>query len=172
MPWDIILKIVYSGHRPFRVESGVKSLERVIVKVRGEQKDLMGEQSSIEMVAEGRHYYKGGRHYVLYDENLTEEGEKTSTILKIEPNSVVRLGHGSVEQEQRFALREKSVSQYRTPFGSLEMAIKTHELAIEYGTATGQVDVNYDVSINGQKQSRNTLHIEVSMAAGEAGRLN
>ena len=147
-------------------------MERVIVRVRGEQKDLMGEKSSIEMVTEGRHYYKGGKQYVLYDDTSVEEAGKTATVLKISPDSLTLLRHGGVEMEQHFALQEKSVSQYRTPFGELEMVIRTDELAIEYGTATGCVDVGYDVSINGRPQSRNLLHIEVSMAAGEAERLN
>ncbi|MCR5560155.1 MAG: DUF1934 domain-containing protein [Schwartzia sp.] len=147
-------------------------MERVIVRVRGEQKDLMGEKSSIEMVTEGRHYYKSGKHYVLYDDTSMEEVGKTATILKIAPDSMTLLRHGGVEMEQHFALSEKSISQYRTPYGDLEMVIMTDMLAIEYGTATGRVDIGYDVSINGQPQSHNLLHIEVSMAAGEADRLN
>ncbi len=146
-------------------------MERVIVRVRGEQTDPEGETSRIETVAEGRHYYKGGKHYVLYDDLMMEDGE-VSTVLKIEPGAMVLLRSGSVCQEQRFAANEESVSEYRTPFGNMRMAVRTEKLDVVYGSVTGNIDVIYAMSINGQVQSQNELHIEVTVPEGEAARLN
>jgi len=146
-------------------------MERVIVHVRGAQTDPEGETSCIETVAEGRHYYKGGKHYVLYDDQMTDTGE-VSTVLKIEPAAMVLLRSGAICQEQRFVVNEESISEYRTPFGSLQMAVRTEKLDVVYGSVTGNIDVIYAMSIDGQVQSQNELHIEVTIPEGEARRLN
>ena len=147
-------------------------MEKVIVKVRGEQTDMEGEKSRIEMVAEGRHYYRDGKHYVLYEDNVMDSTGRISTVLKIAPDSVVLLRSGAVHQEQRFETRTHSVSQYQTPYGSLELAVQTDEVHIVYGTVSGQVDVRYALSVNGQVETKNELHIEIRAAEGEISRLN
>ena len=43
---------------------------------------------------------------------------------------------------------------------------------VVYGTVSGEVDVSYAMSINGEVQTLNELHIEISAAEGEIGRLN
>ena len=147
-------------------------MEKVIVKVRGEQTDTEGEKSRIEMVAEGRHYYRNGKHYVLYDDNVMDGAGRISTVLKIAPDSVVLLRSGAVTQEQRFDARADSISQYQTPYGNLELAVRTEAVNVVYGTVSGQVDVSYALSVNGQAETQNELHIEISAAEGEISRLN
>lgn len=147
-------------------------VDRVIVKVRGEQTDAEGEKSRIEMMAEGRHFYRNGKHYVLYQDQVMDGDGQISTVLKIAPDSLVLMRSGSVVQEQRFDKGQESVSEYQTPFGSLQMAVRTDEMSIVYGTVSGQVDVSYALSINGQVQTLNELHIEIRAAEGEIGRLN
>lgn len=147
-------------------------MEKVIVKVRGEQTDPEGEKSRIEMVAEGRHYCRNGKHYVLYDDNVMDGAGRISTVLKIAPDSVVLLRSGAVTQEQRFDARTDSISQYQTPYGNLELAVRTEAVNVVYGTVSGQVDVSYALSVNGQAETKNELHIEISVAEGEISRLN
>ena len=147
-------------------------MDRVIVKVRGEQTDPEGEKSRIEMMAEGRHYYRNGKHYVLYEDNMLDGEGRISTILKIAPDSVVLLRSGGVVQEQRFDKRQESVSEYKTPFGSMELSVRTDTVNVVYGTVSGEVDVSYAMSINGEVQTLNELHIEISAAEGEIDRLN
>lgn len=147
-------------------------MEKVIVKVRGEQTDMGGEKSRIEMVAEGRHYCRDGKHIILYEDNVMDNGGRISTVLKIAPDSVELLRSGAVTQAQRFDARETSVSQYRTPYGNLELAVRTEAVNVVYGTVSGQVDVCYALSVNGQAETRNELHIEISVTEGEISRLH
>jgi uncharacterized beta-barrel protein YwiB (DUF1934 family) len=147
-------------------------MDRVIVKVKGQQTDAAGETSRIEMVAEGRHYYRNGWHYVLYDDQLAEDKAAAATILKIAPDTMVLLRNGSVNQEQRFAAAQESRSVYRTPYGNLDLSVTTNTIDIIYGTVSGNIDINYAMAINGKWQSQNELHIEICAAAGENSRLN
>ena len=145
-------------------------MEKVIVKVRGEQTGADGETNAVEVVAEGRHYYKNGMHYVLYDDHMAEES--ISTMLRIEPDRLRLTRSGAVSQEQHFMNGLESVSEYRTPMGSLTLSVRTRNMEIAYGTVSGEIHVDYAMAINGAWQSDNTLSISVCPEASEVGRLN
>lgn len=148
-------------------------MDKVIVKVKGRQTDAVGEVSSVEMVAEGRHYFRNGKHYVLYnDEVMTGDSSSTETILKIAPDSLMLLRKGGINHEQFFALNKLSTSIYSTPYGKMQLEVKTDKINIEYGTVSGNIDVNYEMSINGKWQSKNELNIEVNVADEGVSRLN
>ena len=136
-------------------------MDLVRVTVRGTQVDETGEENVIETTAAGRHYLRGGKHYVLY-----EDGEGTqarvSTVLKFDEDSLTLLRHGAIEHRQEFMPRADSRSFYRTPMGDLELEVHTRRLKLDFGKAAGTVDVLYDLAVNGRLQSRNSLHIEVA----------
>ena len=147
-------------------------MDMVIVKIVGSQTDAEGEVSRMEMVAEGRHYYRNGKHYVLYDDTMTNAEQKTSTVLKIAADSLTLLRKGGVVQEQCFEPNKESSSVYRTPYGNMDLAMKTEKVEIVYGTISGNIDVAYAMAVNGQWQSNNELHIEISIADAASCRLN
>ena len=111
-------------------------MDRVIVKVRGEQTGADGETNAVEVVAEGRHYFKNGMHYVLYDDHMADES--ISTMLKIEPDRLHLTRSGAVTQEQHFANGMESTSEYVTPLGSLTLSVRTRNMEISYGTVSGK----------------------------------
>ena len=147
-------------------------MDKVIVKIIGSQTDGTGEVNRIELVAECRHYYRNGKHYVLYDDTMTNTEEKTATVLKIAADSLTLLRQGGVVQEQHFQPRQEHTSVYRTPYGNLDLSVKTEKIAIVFGTISGNIDVAYAMSVNGQWQSSNELHIEISAADTDSRRLN
>lgn len=148
-------------------------MDKVIVKVKGRQTDVVGEVSTVEMVAEGRHYFRNGKHYVLYNDNVMNASNvSTETILKIAPDSLLLLRKGGVCHEQFFAQDKVSSSLYKTPYGKMQLSVKTDKISIVYGNVSGNIEVDYALSINGQWQSRNELSIEVNIADGNTCRLN
>ena len=136
-------------------------MDRVRVTVRGTQVDETGEENVIETTAAGRHYLRGGKHYVLYEDGDGSQG-KVSTVLKFDEDKLILLRHGTIEHRQEFTPQADSRSFYRTPLGELELEVHTHKLEMDFGTTAGTVDVLYDLAVNGQLQSRNSLHIEVA----------
>jgi len=147
-------------------------MNKVIVKVKSRQQDMDGEVNKIEMMAEGKHYYRNGKHYVLYEDVSLGEHGGVSTVLKIAPDSLLLLRKGGVEQEQLFRDAQESSSIYRTPYGDLRLSIRTNRLKIIYGNVSGNIEVDYTMSVNGQPQGANNLQIEVCAAADEKGKLN
>ena len=141
-------------------------MDKVIVSVSGEQADAAGERSVIEMTAEGRHYFKSGKHYILYDDHSLTEGEAASTVLKIAPDSLELIRKGAVMSRQFFAKAYEDRCMYQTPLGSLDLTVRTESLEIAYGTVSGSVDVSYAVLLNGEPQGKHALHIEVCADEG------
>ena len=147
-------------------------MNKVIVKVTGEQTDAAGEVSRIEMTALGEHYFRNGKHYIIYEDTTLDEGAAASTMLKVAADSLTLTRRGAVEQEQRFSPKCESRSRYRTPFGDLDLCVATQRLDIAYGSISGSIDVAYDLHINGEWQSANELHIEVAADASELQKLH
>jgi len=135
-------------------------MNKVIVRVVGTQKDVYGTENRIEMVAVGRHYQKNGVNYITYEDAETGmEGVKT--LLKIHEDSVTLVRSGIIEQKQDFKLQQTSSSVYETPYGSMTLTVLTNHLEISFGPASGVVDIGYELVVDGQWQSANTLHIKM-----------
>lgn len=146
-------------------------MEKVIVKVRGQQTDAAGETDKMEVVAEGRHYYRNGKHYVVYSEDA-KQAAKSSTMLKIAPDSMILFRKGEIAYEQFFQKDREVTSEFNTPYGTLDLSVKTRNLEIVYGTTSGNIDIDYALSIDGKWQADHELHIEIEAHPDDVGKLN
>lgn len=140
----------------------MNGMNPVLVRIRGSQRDDRGKTNIIESMAAGRHSVKNSKHYVLYDDALLQEQQKISTVLKFSDDELVILRRGGVEQELRFREGADMRCQYRTPCGCLDLSIKTRRLAIHYERNEGFLEAEYDIALNGQYQSTNTLRVEIT----------
>ena len=137
-------------------------MNKVVVKVLGNQKDIYGEENKIEVVSVGKHYCKNDVHSVLYNDSESLGVDHTSTLLKIDKDNVTLIRKGKVEQTQFFKKLETSSSNYKTPFGNMRLTVLTKELDIAFGTVTGEIVIDYELAIDGQWQSENELRINIS----------
>lgn len=136
-------------------------MTNVIVTIVGTQRDAQGEADSIELITAGRWYDKNGVRYIIYEDTEISGMEGTKTMLKLQGERVVLVRTGKVEHRQEFCLGEKSVSPYLTPYGTMEMGIDTRQLKVVLAEAGGSLYIEYDLEINGQWQSTNTLSVKV-----------
>lgn len=132
-----------------------------VIQVIGTQTDVQGEESRLELVAVGRRYNKNGVEYIIYDETEISGLEGTTTLLKIYPAHIVLVRMGSVEQKQEFRPGHTSPGTYITPYGKFEMMIETSHLEVTLSKTDGEINIQYEVEIDGQWQSSNTLSIFV-----------
>lgn len=140
----------------------MKEMDPVLVKVKGVQKSPEGEENTILTEAEGRYCFRGGRHYVLYEETGLSEAGKVTATLKFDESKLTLLRHGAVEQTMEFLPRAESRSLYRTPIGNLSLAVRTEFLGMDLSAAVKKLTVEYSLAIEGVHQSSNSLFIEVS----------
>ena len=147
----------------------MKDRRRVMIKVSGTQLDEAGEKNKIVTQAEGQYVFRGGKHYVLYDDNELHDEQTIATVLKFNQSELNLLRRGAVKSEQRFVIGKQHESLYRTPYGDLSIGTCTQQLQVDYDAVSGgQIKIVYDMLVNGKLQSHNTLDIQITMLA--AGR--
>lgn len=133
-------------------------MNKVIVKINSKQKN--DKQNIIKTKALANAYTKNGILYVIYKEKDLNEKKETSTMLKIQENSLTLTRTGGVQQQQIFVEGKESVSDYVTPYGNLKMKVKTHRLKIITGIKS-TIKIDYALYINNIWQSDNELIISL-----------
>lgn len=134
----------------------------VVITVIGIQKDGNGEENRVELITKGRFYDKNGVKYIVYEDSEISGLEGVTTMLKIYEKQVALVRTGSINHKQEFLLGEKSHSIYRTPYGAMEMGIMTNSLRMDLPSgAAGTLEIGYELEINGQWQSANSLLISI-----------
>lgn len=136
-------------------------MNKFIVKINSKQKN--DKQDTIRMQALANAYDKNGILYVIYKEQDLNEKKETSTMLKIQEDSLTLTRTGGVQQQQFFAQGQESVSDYITPFGNLKMKVKTHRLKMITGMKR-TIKIDYALYINDSWQSDNELVIKLEPA--------
>ncbi len=133
----------------------------IVITIIGTQKDEKGEESRIECTAKGRYYERNNIRYIVYKDREVSGLEDVTTMLKVYDRHVVLVRSGSIDHKQEFLLGEKSYSMYHTPYGTMQMSILTNSLKMALASTTGTVAIEYELEINGQWQSANTLSISI-----------
>lgn len=136
-------------------------MNKVWVTVIGIQKDAFGEENRIELTTTGTHHFKNGVHYILYEDSEISGMEGTTTLVKASGQRVSLIRKGMVAQEQHFELGKRSDSVYTTPYGNMQLTVLTHKLNVACGIASGNLEILYELSIDGKWQSENQLQIQI-----------
>lgn len=133
----------------------------VVVTIVGTQRDAQGEENSIELITPGHYYEKNGVQYIVYKDTEVSGLEGVSTMLKVYEDHMVLVRMGNVKYQQQFCLGKKTCSSYVTPYVTMEMGILTQSIEQALSHSVGSIQIRYELEINGQWQSTNTLSISV-----------
>ena len=82
--------------------------DKVIVSIKGVQHEY-GEDGATEMITTGNYYFRNGKHYILYDEMIPETGEQMSNTLKMSPERIDLIKHGSHSAHMVFEANTKNM---------------------------------------------------------------
>ena len=131
------------------------------------------EEDAVEFMTEGKAYKKGQTTYIVYEETEMSGMEGVKTTLKIDGEGGVRLkrfGSGvMLDTVMEFKKGQRFNSIYETPYGAFEMEVLTNEIVndLEPEDCTGNLFIDYDVSLKGLAESRSLLNIEVTDATSQ-----
>lgn len=140
-------------------------MKKVLVKFNSRQTGLDKADSNIMKIeAIGNHHIRNGVSYIIYKENILEESQETSTMLKLTDDCLVLTRNGGVKQQQIFAKNKISTSDYVTPYGKLKMTVKTHRFDIINDAISCVVKIDYALYLNDSWQCDNELTIHISPA--------
>ncbi len=116
----------------------------------------------VEVISAGRYYKEGGRHFILYDEYMTENsfgyGESTPAgraNTDLTKNTVI-LGEGLVEiiksgltnVHMVFETGKKNVTSYNTPFGELIISTHTTKVSLQESEREIVAELTYGLDMN------------------------
>lgn len=140
----------------------------VIISVKGSQMNPDNEESTLELVTEGRYYRKGETYYVSYKESEVTGMEGTTTTLKVANGVVTLMRFGSINSQFIFQQGQKHVSYYDTAYGAFTIGVLANHVAIAVNDSGGEISVDYQLEIDNNKTGMNDFH----MLIREAGSSN
>lgn len=132
---------------------------------------ICGTQSSggesappVRQSAEGRCYFKNGRHVVLFDEPA--EGARQPA------RSILRMGQGRLEVTRRgvlgahmvFEVGKRNACLYRTPYGSIPLGITATRIECAEGERELRMEVDYELDSDGAPVAECSIEIRVAAA--------
>lgn len=142
-------------------------MKNITLKIKGSYVyDEAHEEDQIELITEGKMYVKGDVIYLTYDESQLSGMDGCKTRLKLDGDSVSMTRKGSavgVDTELRFEKGKRFSGYYDTPYGPMEMEVLTNELLSTVSAeGSGEITIDYNISLKGIAENRNLLAIEVT----------
>lgn len=119
------------------------------------------DNSEIEVVTPGEFTVCDDGFKAVYQETEISGMEGTVTRLLINDNSVSLEREGTTTSKMYFEKDKSDVSLYDTPYGTLELKIKTNELEIELNENGGNVFIDYKMIIGDQSVQNTKLKINI-----------
>ncbi|MDD3223026.1 MAG: DUF1934 domain-containing protein [Clostridia bacterium] len=121
--------------------------DKVLVSIKGTQHEF-GEDGATEIITTGNYYFRNGKHYILYDELIPDTGEQVSSTLKMTPNRIDMIKHGSHSAHMVFEANTKNMAVYRTPYGMMEVCFNTFSVNMKETEKNIRVQTEYALEIN------------------------
>ena len=139
---------------------------KVKVVTSGFQKDLKGKREKVAHLAEGQYHFRNNKHYVKYNDSDLDKENVIATTIKTDGGKLTIFRRGAVDTEMIFLHGEMTHTSYHTPYGPMELEINTRQLEINMDEARGQgeIDLFYDLAVNGSPVGEYELHIKISNA--------
>lgn len=142
-------------------------MKNITLKIKGSYVyDEAHEEDQIELITEGKMYVKGDVIYLTYDESQLSGMDGCKTRLKLNGDSVSMTRKGSavgIDTELRFEKGKRFSGYYDTPYGPMEMEVLTNELLSTVSAeGSGEITIDYNISLKGIAENRNLLAIEVT----------
>ena len=139
--------------------------KKVLVTIKGTQKGLDEEETSVSSVQSGVYCKMRGKHLVEYEEVLDMGDGKcsapVSNLLKFTQEEVWLRKRGGTSADMYFKEGSVHKCMYDTGFGTLEMGMVTNSLEIFRHEEGIDVRVEYGLDMNGAHVSDNTIEISV-----------
>ena len=104
--------------------------KEVMLTIKGMQKYPGEEPLETRTQVAAEFFERGQSQYVMFEESQEGFTENVKSMLKIKSNCVELTKKGLIQSHMTFVPETLYVSEYKTPFGSMQMGVRTKELRI------------------------------------------
>ncbi len=118
------------------------------------------ENDIIELVVDGGFYEKNGSWYIFYDEKEEMGMQNCSVMIKINEDKTVVTRKGDFYSKMEYKAGCSDEFLYNTPYGTMEMILKTHKNIYFFDQGGGKLELEYSIKFQNE-QSKNTLTVSV-----------
>lgn len=122
--------------------------EDVLVSVSGLHTIDTAEGEDIEVISAGRYFYRDGKHYLLYEEQVEDSGDITYNRITAKDGYLEYRRNGPVSTKMIFVPGEKTESWYNTPFGDMLLGINVTGMNIREQEDVLEINVAYGLEVN------------------------
>lgn len=134
--------------------------KNVTLTLTGIQYDDTGQKTVTEFSCEAEYYFKGGSHYIFYEETEEDTGTPVKCTLKLKDGKL-ELQKKGASSLMVFEPGKKYVTQYMTPLGSLPLELFTERIDNGFGESEITCTAEYLLSSGDQRLSRNIIIIKI-----------
>lgn len=120
----------------------------ILIALKGIQFEGGGSASEeMEVFTPGEYFFRNDTHYLLYEET-DENGNKTSSRIKIREDAVELTKKGDVNVHMIFETGKKNLTNYQTAYGTLALGLYTDEIGFEAEKDCLHLKIKYQLEIN------------------------
>ena len=110
--------------------------------------DSQGEEEPVEIIVPGEYYFRNGSHYLRYEEIVEDSRKPTINYIKMSPKGMEVRKKGVVNVHMVFEQGKKNMTDYSTPYGTIEMGIAATNLFLEEKDGGLNMQVDYALDMN------------------------
>lgn len=136
--------------------------KRVLITVNSVIDDASGENDKMSFITEGVLSKEDNDFIVSYEESEITGLDGTTTILRVNKDSVTLTRHGNVDSMMLFEVGKTHLSDYDTKYGSVMLGITAKNVDVNFNDKGGDIKVDYVLEYNRAYGGRNSLYVNVS----------
>lgn len=151
----------------------------VLLTISGMHYDMTGipdedgseeENGPIEVITPASYYFKNGKHYIVYDEVVEGMPGTIKNKIRITDSQMLEImKSGLANTHMTFEKDKINMTQYETPYGELLVGIHTRDLRLKETEDRIDVNVSYELDVNGDKVADCSIAMQVKSHGAAAG---
>lgn len=136
--------------------------KEVIAAIRGLHFTNDEDGDKIETITPAEYFFRGGSHYLIYEELDEDSGQLTRNMIKYKPQFMELTKKGLVNVHMVFEEQKKNVTSYATPFGNIMIGIDTTKVNVEEQDEKMILSVEYALDVNYEQFASCRINVEIS----------
>lgn len=120
-------------------------------------------EEMIEVISPGWFEKVEDVYKATYEETEISGMKGTTTTLTIKEKEVVLEREGTTSTKMVFNEKKDSVCLYNTPYGMLEIEIRTKKLELNVNNEGGDLNIEYEMTVFGQPPFNTNLSLDIKV---------
>ena len=142
--------------------------KEVMISIRGIQFDNGQDGEKIESIQKGEYYLKNDTHYIMFEEIIEGMDDPVKSMIKFKKGEMHLHKKGPINVIMDFLENKKTLTDYRTPFGSIVIGIEAIKVDFTEEEKRIVVDVEYAMDVNYEHLADCNIKIDIRSKDGEA----